>query len=224
MSFAHAHSHAYLCLPPGSHVHAHIRTHTHPYVQTLTYSMLSHTRTAPQPPRLIDNHTPPQSPSFTCPPAPVPFPTPPLGHTQRPPLWGHAPRPGAFSASHLAHSFHILSLPHSLSRSDSFSIQPSDLQPATALGRELSPGPWAPPQPGHHVDSPLLSGIRCSHSLLHLRLPLFPLRSRQTDRQTDTCTHTLTPTPPLQQPHGSSLFLIMGQCACLLTQLEMVRE
>lgn len=62
-------------------------------------------------------------------------------------------------------------------------------------------------------------------SLLHLGLPLFPLWGRQTDRHTDTCTYALTLSPvPLRQPHGSSLFLIMGQCACLLTQLEMVRE
>lgn len=156
------------------------------------------------------------SPSHAFPPPPPPHShTSPWPHSEATP-GGHALRPGTFAASHLAHTSHILSHPHSLSPSDS-SIQQAErdvpYQPSGRAGTA-----------GHCVH---LAGTRqtelavrsqCPHSLLHRRFPLFPLRSRQTDRHVHTLALWPRPRPT------AALFLITGQCACLLAQLEMVRE
>ena len=156
----------------------------------------------------------------------------PLTHSSPHPgatLRGH-PAGGMLRDPHLAGTSHILSHPHSLSGSDSSSVQhtrspeqPSGSgrqQPARAgLG-----GPPAPLQPGHRVESPLPAGAWSPPTrLLHLGPPLFPLRGRQTDPRTRARALSRSAPRPCGSP-GSSLFLIMGRCACLLTQLEMVRE
>ena len=186
-----------------THTFTHARTHSHTLSPSLPVS-----RSHIQAPHAS------QSLSFACPPAPA---TQPVGHTHRPPCGGHTLRPGTFAASHLARPSHILSHPHSLSSSDSFSFQPTHPQPTLSLGRHgwpLRPSPARAPggQPLAVRDQgPTAFSISDSQ-------PSLSGADRQTDRQTHS--HMLTPAPP----HGSSLFLIMGQCACLLTQLEMVRE
>lgn len=176
-------------------------THTH----TLTY-------TVPQSPSLHPAPHVPYShfPSHAL--LPLPRPTHPSGHTQGPPPGGHALRPGTFAASRLAHTSHILSHPHSLCSSDSFSIQPT---PSPTSSQPGDARPAAPPRPsqGARWTAPCRLGPGAPTAC--------PITDSQTDRQTDTHAHSH---PRAAPPHGSSLFLIMGQCACLLTQLEMVRE
>lgn len=120
---------------------------------------------------------------------------------------------------HLARTSHILSHPHSLSP---LTPPPSSpVPPPTLMVRRQQTGS-VPPQGGTRwlPPCPLESGAPTS--LLPFQAPTLPSQG-QTDRHIHTLSRSYTHAP-LWQPHGSSLFLIMGQCACLLTQLEMVRE
>lgn len=199
--------------------HSHRMTHTHirhqDHTHTLCFSLLAlHTPHSRSFTRL---HARPPSDTFLTHP----------GATLR----GH-PAGVMLRDPHLSCTSHILSHPHSLSGSDSSSIQHtrSPKQPSRSgrqqpAGAGLGGGPPALLQPGHQVESPLPAGTWSPpNKPSPSRPPTLPSLG-QTDRHTDTRTHAPTLSAvPLRQPHGSSLFLIMGQCACLLTQLEMVRE
>lgn len=148
------------------------------------------------------------------PPAPALLPRSPWPHSE-------ATQPGSDSET-----WHFLSLPASPTHTVSpFLTPPSSNMPAQVPKQPSGWGGMAP-QRGHRGTVPCSLESDVSHKPAPCRLPLSPLSGgRHTDRQTDpghTHCHTHTHAPTAAPQRG--LFLIMGQCACLLTQLEMVRE
>ena len=142
-------NHTYLYIPPGSHTHtytcSHGLTHTHTYTHMWPHHQI---------------HTPPQSHCLTYSPSRHPpshaLTPPPHSHTPPRPHSEATPRGSCSETRHirsltLCSTSHILSRPHSLSPSDSSSIQHTDPQPSPQGGEAAG---------GHRVGSPLLSGTR----------------------------------------------------------------
>lgn len=184
-------SHISIYIPRITRTHSHTHAHIHSHACTVPPDSRSYI----QPPHAL------QSLSLTCLPAPTPTPLPhsPLA-TLRGHPWGHALRPGTFAASHLAHTSHILSHPHSLSPSDS-SIQRAVPYQPSGRGGTAGHGVHPARAPGGQsllsgTSVPTASSIADSHSSLS-----------GADRQTDRHMCTLLPSGPAPAPrqHCSSL-------------------
>lgn len=176
-----------------SHTHARIHTHMHTYTHMHALS-----------PRLPVLHPAPTCLTITLPHMPFP-PPPPPPHSHTSP-WphseatpgGHALRPGTFAASHLAHTSHILSHPHSLSPSDSSIQRAVPYQPS---GRGGTAGHWVHPGQGTRQTA-LAVWNHVSPQPPPSQTPTLPSQE-QTDRQTHAHTLALGPAPAPRQPCSS---------------------
>lgn len=188
-TFPHSHSRKItpIHIYPQDHTHT---SHTHAHIH-------SHAYTVPQTPRPTSSPPMPysHSPSHAFPPPRPNSHTSPWPHSKATP-GGHALRPGTFAASHLAHTSHILSHPHSLSPSDSSIQRTVPYQPS---GQGGTAGHCVHPGQGTRRTA-LAVRNHVSPQPPPSQTPTLPSQE-QTDRQTDTCAHPRPRAPP--PPHGS---------------------
>lgn len=191
-------SHNPVYTQPGSHAHIHMLPcppHTHTCSCTIQIYPL------PQPPRLTYGSPHPLQSKFTQP------------HTALLPHIPLATLRGRPTGSY-TETQHTGSLTLSLCLSH-------PLPPTSATSSIQHTRSPTVPHPGQGIR---WVAARCWNQVLPVPLQTLTLVSR--GRQTDRQTHHACPSAglrPSAAPRGS-LFLIMGQRACLLTQLEMVRE